>query len=128
MSDAAPRQGLTNLVGEVTDEVAILVREEIRLAKGELTQSAKQAARSAALLGGAAVAGHMALAFASIGLWAGLRNVLGAGRAGFAVAGLYGTVAGVLGIQGYRSLREIEGAPRTISTLRQVPPTVTDQA
>jgi hypothetical protein len=121
MSDSTPREGLPGLVADATEQVSALVRNEIALARRELTASAKQAAGAGALLGGAAVAGHLALLLASVGAWGALARRIGPAPAGVVAAGVCGAVSGVLGLQGYRRLRNLEVAPRTVESLRQIP-------
>jgi len=60
---------LGDLIGEVTEDLSTLVRQELELAKAELQQSAARAGKGAGMLGGAAVAGYFVLLFASVALW-----------------------------------------------------------
>ena len=50
-------------------DVSTLMRQEVELAKAELTQSAKRAGKGAGMYGGAGVAGWFTLLFLSVALW-----------------------------------------------------------
>ena len=64
-----PRQSVGDLLWDVTRDLSRLLRQEVELAKAEVAQSAKQAAKGGSMFAGAAVAGHFVLLFLSIALW-----------------------------------------------------------
>ncbi|MET0844068.1 MAG: phage holin family protein, partial [Mycetocola sp.] len=62
-------ESLGQLLGEVSKDISTLFRQEVELAKAELSESAKKAGKGAGMFGGAGVAGLMALVFLSVALW-----------------------------------------------------------
>ena len=54
------------LIGEVSQDLSTLMRQELALAKAEIKQEAVKAGRAAGMFGGAGFAGYMVLLFASI--------------------------------------------------------------
>jgi hypothetical protein len=110
-------------LSEVTRDISTLFRQEVALAKAELTDSGKKAGKGAGLLGGAGVAGHFALLFLSIALWWGLGNLIGNAWSALIVAVLWAVVALILALQGRKELQKIKGAPQTAETIREIPET-----
>lgn len=129
MSDPTPSEQraasstLGDLLGEVTRNLSTLMRQEITLAKVELTESAKTSGKSAGLLGGAGYAAAMAVLFLSIALWAALSTVMGGGWAGVIVAVIWAVVAAILYATGRKQMAKVKGAPQTVQTLQEFPPT-----
>lgn len=129
MSDPTPSEQraasstLGDLLGEVTRNLSTLMRQEITLAKVELTESAKTSGKSAGLLGGAGYAAAMAVLFLSIALWAALSTVMGGGWAGVIVAVIWAAVAAILYATGRKQMAKVKGAPQTVQTLQEFPPT-----
>ncbi|MFG6446242.1 phage holin family protein [Microbacterium sp. P06] len=130
MSDATPSEqkaattSLGELLGEVTQDLSTLMRQELELAKAELRQSATRAGKGAGMLGAAAYAGLMAIFFLSVALWWALGLLVGLGWSAVIVAVLWGIVALVLFLQGRKQLKEIKGAPQTVDTIKQIPDAV----
>jgi hypothetical protein len=127
MSDATPSEvkaansSLGELLGEVTRDLSTLMRQEIALAKAELKESAQKAGKGAGLLGGAGYAGHLTILFLSIALWWSLGYLVGNGWSALIVAVLWGIVAAILYSMGRKQLKEVEGAPQTVDTLKEIP-------
>ena len=117
----AATTSLGDLVGEVTRDLSTLMRQELELAKAELRQSASRAAKGAGMLGGAAYAGMMAILFLSIALWWWLGTLIGGGWSGVVVALIWAIVGGILYAVGRRKLQEVQGAPQTVETLKEIP-------
>jgi hypothetical protein len=109
------------LFGEVTKDMSVLVRQEIALAKAEITESASRAGKGAGLLGGAGYAGLMAILFLSIALWWGLGYLVGNAWSAVIVAVIWAIVALILMSIGRKKLKEVRGAPRTAETLKKIP-------
>jgi xanthine/uracil permease len=111
---------LGELFSELSQETSTLIRQEVQLAKAELSRKAAQAGKEAAFIaaGGAiAYAGFLALIAAAImGVAEFLPGWLSALLVGVIVAGV-----GYLLLQkGISSLKEINPAPRrTIETLKE---------
>jgi hypothetical protein len=115
--DAATRENsISELLSELSQESAGLVREELRLMREELTQQGRRVATSAALLGGAGVLGlgaFGAVTTAAIAA-AGRRHTA---RGALLVAALYGTGAGLLAESGVRRMGRV--APEAIETIQR---------
>jgi hypothetical protein len=130
MSDATPSEqkaasaSLGELLGEVTSDLSTLMRQELELAKAELRQSASRAGKGAGMMGGAAYAGLMAVFFLSVALWWALGQLIGLGWSAVLVAVLWAVIALVLFLNGRKQLKEIQGAPQTVDTLKQIPDAV----
>jgi len=119
--EKASRQSLGSLLGEVTRDLSTLMRQEIELAKAELSQSAKKAGKGAGLVGGAGYAALMAVFFLSVALWWGLGHLIDNGWSAVVVALLWGVVALVLYLVGRKELKTVKGAPRTVDSIKRVP-------
>jgi hypothetical protein len=117
----AANASLGELVGEVTRDLSQLMRQELELAKAELSDSAKKAGAGAGLLGGAGYAAMMAVLFLSIALWWALGTLIGGGWSGVVVAVLWAIIAAVLYAVGKKRLDAVKGAPRTVQTVKQIP-------
>lgn len=109
------------LLGEVARDLSTLMRQEIALAKAEVSESAKRAGKGAGMLAGAGVAGHMVLLFLSIALWWALGSAIGRGWSAVVVAVVWAVVAAVLALRGRTQLREVEGLPETADSVRKIP-------
>ncbi|MCU1544268.1 MAG: hypothetical protein JWM50_2133 [Microbacteriaceae bacterium] len=119
--EKAARTSLGDLLGEVTRDLSTLMRQEIELAKAELTQSAKQTGKGAGLLSGAGYAALMAIFFLSIALWWGLGHLIDNGWSAVVVAVIWGIIGLVLYSMGKKEMKKIKGAPRTVDSIKQVP-------
>jgi hypothetical protein len=118
---------VAELVGEVTQDLSTLMRQELELAKAEVKQEAVKTGKAAGMLGGAGFAGYMTLLFASIALWWGLANVMDQGWAALIVAGLWALIGAVLFVVGRRRLRQVHPTPkRTAETVKELPATLTE--
>jgi len=130
MSDATPSEqkaastSLGDLLGEVTRDISTLMRQEVALAKAELKESATRSAKGAGLLGGAGYAALMAVFFLSFALWWALGTLVGGGWSGVIVAVLWGVIAAILYVIGRNKMKEVEGAPQTVETLKEIPETL----
>jgi hypothetical protein len=113
-------RSLGQLFGDLTRQLSTLVRQEIELARTEVTSRASAAGRDAALvgIGGALLyAGFLGL-MAAVTLWlvdAGLDPWVAA----LVVAGVVLAIGGVLVLTGRQNLNRLDLAPkRTTETLR----------
>jgi hypothetical protein len=130
MSDATPSEqkaattSLGELLGEVTQDLSTLMRQELELAKAELRQSATRAGKGAGMMGAAGYAALMAIFFLSVALWWALGLLVGLGWSAVIVAVIWGVIALVLFLQGRKQLEKIKGAPQTVDTLKRIPDAV----
>jgi hypothetical protein len=115
---------LGDLLGEVSRDLSTLFRQEVELAKAELKESATRAGRGAGLMGGAGVAGFLALLFLSLAIWVALGYLIGLAWSGVIMTVLYGVIALVLLSAGRKQLKTIRGMPDTAETLKRIPETI----
>lgn len=119
-------KGEVSSVGEVISDISAdlskLIRQELDLAKAEVKESATNAGKGAGFLAGAGVAGHMALLFLSIALWWAIGSALdNLGWSALIVALIWAVIAAVLAVMGRARMKNINGVPRTVATVKAVP-------
>ncbi|MDR6972374.1 phage holin family protein [Leifsonia shinshuensis] len=122
--DRAANSSLGELLGEVSRDLSTLIRQEMELAKAEIRQTATRAGKGAGLLGGAGYAGLMAVFFLSIALWWALGYLVGNAWSAVIVAVIWAIVALVLYLVGRKQLATVKGAPQTVETVKEIPPTL----
>lgn len=111
---------LGELFGRVTSDLTSLVRQEIQLAKVEITEEVRTAGKAGGLLGGGAFTGYFALLFLSVALGLGLAELVPAWAAFLIVGVLYGIAAAVLVSKGKQKLDQIDPVPQqTVQTLKE---------
>ena len=81
----ADNENLANALTEVTERLSVLVREEIELAKVEVTEKASSLARGAAAIAVGAVFGVFALIFVLLTIAWGLNSLLSSLWLGFLI-------------------------------------------
>ncbi len=108
-------------LGNVTRDLSTLMRQEVALAKAELSQSASKAGKGVGMLAGAAVAGFFVLMFLSISLWRALGNEMGYGWSALIVAVIWAIIAAILAVVGKKALDQVRGVPDTTDTLGKIP-------
>ena len=114
-------RGLSELVKDLGEQTATLVRQELELAKAELTQKGKKAGVGAGMLGGAGLFGLFAFAALTTCFIAALDTFMVTWLAALIVAAVYGAIAGFLALQGKNKLQEATPpAPeQTVETLKE---------
>jgi hypothetical protein len=108
-------------LGNVTRDLSTLMRQEVALAKAEVSQSASQAGKGVGLLVGAGIGGFFLLLFLSISLWWAIGNSTGRGWAALIVAAIWLIIALVLFVMGRGELKKVRGVPKTTETLGKIP-------
>jgi tetrahydromethanopterin S-methyltransferase subunit G len=108
-------------LGNVTRDLSTLMRQEVALAKAEVSQSASQAGKGIGLLVGAAVGGIFLLLFLSVALWWAIGNSTGRGWAALIVAVIWLIIALILYVMGRGELKKVRGVPKTTETLGKIP-------
>jgi hypothetical protein len=132
MTNADPEQkaatnSLGDLLSDVSRDLSALFREEIALAKAELTDSAKRAGKGAGFLSGAAATGYLALVFLSLTIMFALAVLFDHDVpaayiwAALVVAVIWAIVAAILAATGRKDLKEVQGAPQTAETVKKIP-------
>jgi hypothetical protein len=122
--ERAATTSLGELLGQVSSDLSSLFRQEVELAKAELKQSATKAGAGAGLLGGAGYAALMAVFFLSVALWWGLGHLIDNGWSAVVVAVIWGIIAAVLYSIGRKRLKSVQGAPKTVDSLKKLPETL----
>lgn len=95
-----------NLVKQLSEQTSTLVRQELDLAKAELTEKGKTAGVGAGMLGGAGVAGLLALGALTATLILVLAEAMDAWVAALLVTVVWAAAAGVLALAGRGRVRE----------------------
>ncbi|HEY0396342.1 MAG TPA: phage holin family protein [Candidatus Elarobacter sp.] len=109
MRPDAPREAdrpIGELLRELGDEISTLMRQEIALAKVEISEKVKPAAASAGMFGGTAIFGLGAFGALTAFLIALIALAVPVWAAALIVTVVYGIVAGVLAITGKKKLQE----------------------
>jgi len=119
MAMRAEDRSLSELLSEVTGELATLFRKEVELAKVETSEQVSRAAKAGAMLGAAGVVGFLALIlFAFAAAW-GLAAVLPNGLAFLIVAVVFAVVAAALASAGKKKIASVNPVPdKTVQTLK----------
>lgn len=123
-SEKAATSSLGDLLSGVSQDISTLFRQEVELAKAELSESAKKAGKGAGMFGGAGVAGLFALLFLSIAAWWGLGYVIGNAWSALVITVVYAIVALVLFLNARKSMKSVTGAPQTVDSLKKIPQTL----
>ena len=111
------------IMGRISADMSTLMRQEMQLAKAELTVEAKKAGAAAGMLAAAGVAGFFLLMFALITLWQALASWFDEDAwSALVVTVLLAVVAGVLALMGKKKLQQVNPKPeQTIETLQEAP-------
>jgi Putative Actinobacterial Holin-X, holin superfamily III len=107
------------LTKQLSSDVSTLVRQELELARAEMTEKGKRAGLGAGLLGGATVVALAAFAVFTAFLVLILSEVMASWLAALIVALVYAAVAGVLALRGRREVQEA-GKPLPEQTVESV--------
>ena len=109
-----------DLVKDLSQQTSTLVRQEIELAQAELQQKGRIAGKGAGMLGGAAVAGLLALGALTAALIALLDKAMATWVAAVIAMALWALVALVLAKSGQKALKSATPpAPQTVETLKE---------
>jgi uncharacterized membrane protein YqjE len=113
-------RSLGQIVSDVAQDLSTLVRQELDLAKTEVKQEASRAGKGVGLLGGAGVAGHLALVFISLCAMFVLNNAMPIEAAALIVTVFWGIVAALLALSGKKALDRTNPAlPQTQRSLKE---------
>lgn len=123
MSDTQPKlpeKSLGELFGTLSSDFSQLVHDEMDLAKLEMKEEAKKAAKTGGMLGAAAFAGYMAILLLSFAAAWALKVVMPEGVAFLIVALIWAAVAAVLGLRGKKEMKKIDPVPQqTVETMQE---------
>jgi hypothetical protein len=109
------------LLKRLSRETSELVRHELELAKAEATEKGKQAGAGAGMLGGAGIAGFLALGTLTATVVLLLNHAMADWLAALIVTVVWGAIAGVLALRGRDRLKH--AAPpvpeQTVETVKE---------
>jgi Putative Actinobacterial Holin-X, holin superfamily III len=115
-------QSIPDLLKQLSEQTQTLVRQELDLAKAEMTEKGKRAGLGAGLFGGAGVFGFFAFAAFTAMLIALLTTALDhVWLAALIVTVAYAAIGGVLALRGKKEIQEATPAKpeQTIETLKE---------
>ena len=119
-ADEVAETSIGDLIGNISNDLSQLFRQEVELAKAEVKQEAAKAGKAAGMLGGAGFAGYLAVVLLSFALVFGLANVMDAGWAALIVAVIWLIVGAVLYTSGRKKLKDVDPVPhRTVDTIKE---------
>ena len=110
-----------DLLKELSEQTSTLVRQELDLAKAEMSEKGKQAGLGAGMFGGAGLFGLLALIALTACLVMALDRVMVDWLAALVVTAVYAAIAGALALQGRNKVREAAPAvpEQTRDTLKE---------
>src|SRR4051794_18305718 len=118
--DEVAETSVGELIGNISNDLSTLFRQEVELAKAEVKQEATKAGKAAGMLGAAGYAGHLAVVLLSFAVVFALSNVIDPGWAALIVGVIWGIVAAVLFANGRKKLKTVDPVPhRTVGTLKE---------
>ncbi|HEU4350217.1 MAG TPA: phage holin family protein [Actinoplanes sp.] len=118
--DEVEETSVGELIGNISNDLSQLFRQEVELAKAEVKQEATKAGKAAGMLGAAAFAGYLAIVLLSFALVFALGNVMDLGWAALIVAVLWGVVGAVMYANGRKKLKTVDPMPRrTVDTIKE---------
>lgn len=109
------------LFKQLSEQTSVLVRQEIDLAKAELTEKGKKAGTGAGLFGAAGLLGVFGLAVLTAALVIGLAGLMADWLAAVIVGVIYLAAAAVVAMRGRDEVREM-GSPvpeQTVETVKE---------
>jgi uncharacterized membrane protein YqjE len=99
-------QPIGELVKDLATETSTLVRQELDLAKAEMTERGKRAGKGAGMLGAAAIVGLLAAGALTACVIAALDRAMATWLAALIVTVVYGAIAGALAVTGRKQIQE----------------------
>src|SRR5919107_2227856 len=106
-ADEVTGTSVGELIGNISNDLSTLFRQEVELAKAEVKQEATKAGKAAGMLGAAGYAGHLTVLLLSFALVSALANVMDWGWAFLIVGVIWGIVAAVLFVNGRKKLKTV---------------------
>lgn len=117
---ATESRSIGELLGDISDDLSRLFRNEVELAKSEMKTEAAKAGRAAGMFGAAGLAGHLALIMLSVAVMFALGAAMPLGWAALIVAVLWAISAAVLYSTGRTKMRQVDPVPRrTVETIKE---------
>lgn len=112
---------MSELVKQLADQTTALVRQEVELAKAELSEKGKRAGIGAGMFGGAGVVGLYAVGALTAALILVLATAVEGWLAALIVGVVYAAIAGVLALMGRTKVQQATPAApeRTVETVKE---------
>jgi hypothetical protein len=115
-------RSIGEILGHVTQDVSTLMRQEVALAKAEVSLSAKNASKGIAYYVVTALGGFFLLLFLSTALMWALGHLLESdGWAALIVAVIWGIIAAIFASLAKKEMQKIRGLPTTTDTVGKIP-------
>ncbi len=111
-------KSLGELVATATQDLSLLVHQEIALAKAEIKRDVTAAGKGAGMFGGAGFTGLFALLFLSVALAFALGRPTTLGVGFLLVGVLYALAAAVLALSGKKQLAKVGPPEKTIESVK----------
>ncbi|GIE93500.1 phage holin family protein [Paractinoplanes rishiriensis] len=119
-SEDVTETSIGELIGDISNDLSRLFRQEVELAKVEIKEEAGKAGKAAGMLGVAGFAGYLAIVLLSFAVVFGLSNVMDPGWAALIVAVVWAAVGAVLYVNGRKKLKTVDPVPRrTVDTIKE---------
>jgi uncharacterized membrane protein YqjE len=113
-------ESIGDLLKRLSQDTSTLVKQEMALARAELTEQGKRAGKGAGMLGGAGVAGLLTLGALTATLIGVLDTAMAFWLAALIVTVVWAAIAGVLALQGRNEIKEATPpAPQTVETVKE---------
>ena len=120
LSEDLRERPLGDLLKQLSQETATLVRQEIELAKAEVATTGKRAGFGVGLVGAGGIVGFLALGAFTAFLILVLDTFMPGWLAALIVALAYGAAAGALALRGRDKVKEATPpAPQTVETVKE---------
>jgi uncharacterized membrane protein YqjE len=119
--DGVREQSVGDLLKQLSQETSTLVRQEMALARAELTEKGKRAGVGAGMLGGASVAALLTLGTLTACIILVLSEWMDAWLAALILTVVWAVIAGVLALQGRNKVQEASPPvpEQTVETLKE---------
>lgn len=119
--ETADGRSIGQLLGNITQDLSTLMRQEVALAKAEVRQSGTEVGKGIAMFVGAGLAAVLLLVFLSVSAWWGLGQFIENQWSALVVAFVWAVVAGLLALLGKKELQRVRGLPATTDTVSKIP-------
>jgi len=117
---ASSTRSLGEIVGDITQDLSTLIRQEMDLAKSEMKREVTKLGKGAGMFGGAGATGYLMLIFLSLALVYLLDNWMPVELAALIVALLWGAVTAALALKGRQEIKNANpDLPVTQQTLKE---------
>ena len=119
-SSTSSTRSLGEIVGDITQDMSTLIRQEMDLAKSEMKREVTKLGKGAGMFGGAGATGYLTLIFLSLALVYLLDNWMPVELAALIVALLWGIVTAALALKGRQEIKNANpDLPVTQQTLKE---------